>query len=140
MSNKSKTWNLIDPDGDPIEVTNLAKFCKDRSLPYHRVWNMLNNNGSVYGDVMCGGWKKDPSSNSPTSSIARDEIQLKHDDGRITSRSRYRNRVAKEAGISTSSLHRLMSGKAHLIAGWRLTNENVRLDELIYDTDQEDEI
>ena len=123
MTNKAKTWNLINPKGEPVEITNLAKFCEDNSLHYHRVWNMLNNNGSVYGEVMCSGWKKDPNSHSPSRNIARDELQLKHDDGRFTSRTRYRNRIAKQAGISTSSVHRLITGASNSISGWRLTSE-----------------
>ena len=117
MANKPKTWNMIDPNGNEITVTNLAQFCQDKNLNYHKVWNMLNGE-SVYGSVTCAGYKK--SGKSPSAHIALDDIQLIHDDGRMTQISRYRNRVAKEAGISTSSLHRLLTDVVATVAGWRL--------------------
>ena len=125
MANTAKTWYLLNPEGEEIEVTNLSQFCKDQGLSYSRVWNMLNGE-SVYGSVTCKGFKK--SRKSPTQHIAQDEICLAHDDGRITRRSRYRKHVARDAGISTSSLHRLLTGAANVVAGWRLTTQEPNTD------------
>ena len=36
----AKSYRLISPSGEVIEITNLAKFCRDNNVPY---------NGSVYG-------------------------------------------------------------------------------------------
>ena len=126
MANKPKTWFVRVPDTDPalpdgesgqvVKVTNLKTFCKERGLDYNVMWSMLNSitpNPRPYKGYSKGG-------PSPTEHIAEDVLALHNLDGRKTGFMRNRTQLAKTAGISLSSLRRLMNGQAKWVMGWQL--------------------
>ena len=119
MANKAKTWKMLDPDGNPIEVTNLKQWCKDKGFNYTRIWSMLNSE-SIMATVSYG-YKKN--GRSPSEHIALDDIQLVNDDGRKTDKCRNRTHVARQAGISTASLFRLIKEEAETVKGWRVKHD-----------------
>jgi len=55
---RSKTYYLIDPDGTPIEVKNLKKYCREQRINYSAMLKLLNGKTNIMIPLRLRGVKK----------------------------------------------------------------------------------